>query len=268
MKKLVTLFSLFAVFIISCKDEKKTNQQSNKTQEYSVYIKQLMEATEKHPDSVGLRFVLVSALDSAGFYKDALIQMDKLITKDSLNNGFWFKKGSIQQNAKDTLGAMLSFKRAINVYASVDALLSLANLYAETKNDSALLYTAAVERINPDRKFEADCIFINGVYFARAGKIKEALDLFDACINASHTYMVAYMEKGFIYYETKNYDEALKTFQLATKVTNTYTDAYYWQGKCYEAKNDKQNAILFYQKSLSLDKNIVEAEQAIERLSK
>lgn len=268
MKNLITLFSLVLILIVGCKDEKKNNQQSNTTQEYSAYIKQLMEATEKHPDSVGLRFVLVNALDSAGFYKEALLQMDKLISKDSLNSGFWYKKGSIQQNAKDTSGAMLSFKRSIKVYASVDALLSLANLYAETKNDSALLYTAAVERINPDRKFEADCVFINGVYYARAGKTKEALELFDACINASYTYMVAYMEKGFICYDSKNYDEALKTFQLATKVTNTYADAYYWQGKCYEAKSDKQNAILFYQKSLSLDKNIVEAEQAIERLSK
>lgn len=265
MKK--TLFVALSIFfLVACKTENNKAEIKKDEVVFSTEIKNLIAAVEKNPDSTILRMQLVNTLDSSGFYKDALQHLDKLIVKDSLNYGYWYKKGWLQQNAKDTSGAVVSFKRAIRVYASADALLSLANLYAETKNDSALLYCAAVERLNPDRKFAADCRFIEGVFYARTNKTKEAKDKFDECINTSHTYMVAYMEKGFIFYDEKNYNEALKIFKLAATVNNMYADAYYWQAKCYEVMNNKVEAVSFYQKALALDKTIEEANIAIKRL--
>ncbi len=88
----------------------------------------------------------------------------------------------------------------------------------------------------------------------------------DRCINNNYTYMEAYMEKGFIYYDAKKFDDALKVFQQAITVNNLYADAYYWEAKCYEAKGNKQDAILNYQRSLGLDKNLKEAKEALKRL--
>ena len=59
--------------------------------------------------------------------------MDSLISKDSLNYGLWYTNGRIAEDAGDTLQAMQSYDRAIRVYPSADAMLSLANLYAEQK---------------------------------------------------------------------------------------------------------------------------------------
>jgi tetratricopeptide (TPR) repeat protein len=78
--------------------------------------------------------------------------------------------------------------------------------------------------------------------------------------------MEAYMEKGFIYYETKKYQEALKVFQQAITVNNLYADAYYWQAKTYEALGNKEEALINYQRSLGLDKTLKEAREAIKRL--
>ena len=78
--------------------------------------------------------------------------------------------------------------------------------------------------------------------------------------------MVAYLEKGFIYYDQKKYSEALKIFELAATVSNTYADAYYWQAKCFEGLGNKKEALNNYQKALTLDKNLKEADDALKRL--
>jgi tetratricopeptide (TPR) repeat protein len=78
--------------------------------------------------------------------------------------------------------------------------------------------------------------------------------------------MEAYMEKGFIYFEARNYQSALQVFEKAITVNKTYADAYYWKAKCQEAMGNKTEALTNYQRSLGLDKNLKEARAAIDRL--
>lgn len=260
-------YFILAFFVAVCCTACDTENSKKETAaNLSPYLKDLFKQTKQYPDSVNLRITLINALDSAGLHKDALQQMDSLIIKDSLNFGFWNAKGHLQENAKDTMGAIVSYKRALRIYPSPDAMLTLANLFAETKNDTALLLCKQVKELSADRKYEADCYFIEGILYARKGNIQQALSTFDACINARYTYVVAYLEKGFIYYDSKQYAEALKIFQLAASVSNAYADAYYWQAKCYEAMNNKNEAITNYSKALSLDKNLTEAATALQRL--
>lgn len=218
------------------------------------------------PDSVGLRLKLAAVLDSVGDYKTALLHVDTLIMRDSLNYGLWFQKGQIMQDAQDTSGAILMYNRAIRIYPSTDALLSLANLYAETKNKNALAICARVKDLQQGREMDAHCAFISGIYYARTGDTKQALKYFDECIANNYTYMVAYIEKGLIYFDQKNYKEALSIFQFASRVNNLYADAYYYQARAYEMMNQKDSAILRYKQSLSLDKSIIEARNGLKRL--
>lgn len=262
MKHIVVSTFLLAITLISCNN---SNTKKDVTQ-FPQYINELISATNKYPDSLSLKISLVNALDSLGFYKEAIQQVDSLITTDSLNFGFWNAKAHLQENAKDTFAAIVSYKRAVKIYAAPDAMLSLANLYAETKNDSALLLCKAVNNLSADRKYTADCKFIEGIYFSRTGNTQKAIELFDECINNRYTYVVAYLEKGFIFYDAKQYKEALNIFTLAATVSNVYADAYYWQAKCHEAMNNKKEALVNYEKALALDKNFVEAKEGIERM--
>lgn len=78
--------------------------------------------------------------------------------------------------------------------------------------------------------------------------------------------MDAYLEKGYVYYDTKKYDKALAVFALACEVRNRFADAYYWQGKCYEAMNKKTEAVAKYQQAYDINNTLVEAQDAIKRL--
>ena len=262
--KISTVFLVTGVFISSCiQHDKKENDMDNSTTQLT---DQLKKAVEKYPDSAGLRMQLINTFDSVGMYKEAIAQTDSLIKKDSLNNGLWFTKAQLQEDKKDTTAAIKSYTRAINIYPSKDAQLHLANLFAETKNPKSLLICSNVSRLGMGRETDADCNFIAGVYYARTGAKKQALEYFDKAINDNYTLMEAYMEKGFIYYDGKNYIGALKVFEKAVTVNNTYADAYYWRAKCNEALGNKAEAILDYKRSSGLDKDLKEAAAAIKRL--
>ncbi len=252
-----------SIFLFSCKN----NENKKSAVITSEYIIALQNQVLASPDNINIHYALVNSLDSAGYYNEAFQEINQLISKDSLNAQFWLTKGQIQEHSKDTSSAIISYRRSIRVYASPDAMLTLANIYAETKNDTALVLCNNVLQMKLGKQYDAHANFIAGVYYARKLHYSKAFALFDECINNSHTYIVAYLETGFIYYDLKNYNEALKIFQLAATISNAYADAYYWQAKCFEALKNKTEAINNYQKALSLDKNLKEAEIALKRLN-
>lgn len=259
------MFILIVFFaILSCgeNDKKRASDDSFKPNT----IDKLTTLVQQNPDSAGLRMKLINSLDSQNMYNEAIAQTDSLIKKDSLNNGLWFTKARLQEDNKDTSEAIRSYTRAINIYPSTEAQLSLANLFAETKNPKALLISNSVKKLNIGKETDADCDFIAGVFYARSGENNYALQLFDEAINENYTLMEAYMEKGFIYYDSKKFADALKVFETAITVNNTYADAYYWKAKCEEAIGNKADAILDYKRASGLDKKLKAAADAVKRL--
>lgn len=265
MRWIITALIILVV-ICSCKNEAGEEQSKSADPEKVALVESLKKQVQQDPDSAGTRMRLVNALDSLGMYKEAIAETDSLIKRDSLNNGLWFAKGQLLESNKDTAAAIESYRRAIAIYASVEAQLHLANLYAETKDPRSLLICQTVARMGLGRETDASCDFIAGIYNARTGHYEQAIMLFDRAISNNYTMMEAYMEKGFVYYETKRVPEALKVFERAVTVNNMYADAYYWQAKCYEAMGNKQEAIVNYQRSLGLDKELKEAREALKRL--
>ncbi len=259
--------ALFFLFLLACKNESKTNHaQALSPGDLPASVKNLMSNVSKNPDSTGLRFQLVDALDSMGDYTEALAQADSMIKRDSLSYALWYRKAMVQENAKDTPGALRSFRYAIRIYPSPDAMLAAANLLAEKGNDTALLLTKEVASFREGREYTAHCNFINGVYYARKGEHAKAMAAFNNCILNDLNYMEAYMEKGFLYYESKKLPEAIQVFTTVITLKNTYPDGYYWLGKCYETNQNKPGAISNYQKALTLDPQLKEAGIALKRL--
>ena len=264
----ITLFIFFSLILISaCNTSTDNNNQAQDASGYyKEYIQYLNAQIKSSPDSTGLRLKLATVLDSAGNYHEALKQMDSLLLKDSANFGLWFTRGSIAEDAGDTILAINSYSRAVRVYPSADAMIKLANLYAEQKNDAALIICNQVKQLRLGREFDAHCAFIAGVYYARTANQKMALQSFDECIASNYTYMEAYIEKGLVYFDSKQYREALSVFIFAATVNSLDADPYYWQARCYEMMNIKDSAILRFKQSLSLDKNAPETIEALKRL--
>lgn len=270
MKKIIFISVCMSFLLAACNGDKKETTSDNIINTDSLLaqeeIKNIKTAVAVNPDSTGLRLKLVYALDSINNHKDALAQMDSLVQKDKSNYGLWFTRGQIAENAGDTLTAMESYATAAKIYESPDALLSLANLYAETKNDRAITICSRIKALGQGRETDADCDFITGVYYARTGNAEGAITFFDKCIAENYTYMEAYIEKGLVYFDKKDYANALSVFSFASSVNNMYADAAYYQARCYEMMNKKDSAVLKFQQSLALDKNLIEAREGLKRM--
>lgn len=271
MKKI--LFIQFTLLLLAACNGNKEDTSSDKT---SVNTDSLLAQQEirkiendisQNPDSIGLRLKLVYALDSINNHKEALAQIDSLVQKDKSNYGLWFTRGQVAENAGDTLTALESYATAAKIYESPDALLSLANLYAETKNERAITICSRVKALGQGRETDADCDFVAGIYYARTGNADAAITFFNKCISENYTYMEAYIEKGMVYFDKKDYAHALEVFNFASTVDNMYADAAYYQARCYEMMNKKDSAILKFNQSLALDKNLKEAREGLERLN-
>lgn len=254
---------LFLLLTACQQQEKKLPAQET---EIPAQAKALFNAVNQYPDSISLRVQLVNALDSAGALPLALAQMDSLIKKDSANFGIWYHKAQLSEKAMDTAMALHAYQVAARIYPSPDALLGMANLLAEKKNVQAISICDEVESLRLGREYLAHTSFIKGVYFARTGNIVKAIASFDRCIGNDYQYMEAYMEKGFLFYDTKQADKAISIFEKALEIRPTYADASYWLAKCLEAKGEKEKAILQYRKALVLDPSIKEAKEALQRL--
>jgi tetratricopeptide (TPR) repeat protein len=254
-----------AFIYIGCKDEKHEDKPAANPAHVQL-VHALTEEVRQHPDSSPVRMRLADALDSLGDYTQALVQLDTLIMNDSLNNGLWFRRGQLQEAINDTTGALKSYQRAVHIYPSIDAQLSLANLLAERKDVRCLDICQSILKMGVDRETSAHCYFISGIYYSRTNNADKAITMFDQCINNNYTYMEAYMEKGFVYFDNKKYKEAQQVFDRAITVNNMYADGYYWRAKTQEAMGNKQEAIIDYQRSLGLDKGLKEAKAALDRL--
>jgi tetratricopeptide (TPR) repeat protein len=270
MTKLKLFAILLLTLLVACNgnNDQTPNKDSaaQTTKPYPDYVQDLFSAVKQQPDSTGLRFKLATALDSIGAYKPALEQMDSLLVKDSTNYALWFTKGRIAEDAGDTLLAMQSYDIALRIYPSADAMLGLANLYAEQKNERALLICTQVKRLSLGREYDAHADFIAGIYNARTGNKKKAIAFFDNCIANDYTYMEAYIEKGLLYYDNKQYREALNVFKFASTINALDADPYYWQGRCFEMMNIKDSAVLRFKQALNLDKDSKEIREALKRV--
>lgn len=258
------------IMTFSCKnDENNSNKKNGKNIdiEYSESLISDISLLKNHPDSNGLRMKVALGMDSVGDYKNALIQMDSLIKRDSSNYAFYFTKARISQDYQDTTQAINNYKKAIKIYPAPESMLFLANLLAERKDASCLKMAQSVKAMRLSASDNANCDFIAGVYYARIKDSSNALKNFNSALNLNYTLMPAYIEKGLVYFDNKDYRKALNTFQFASQVDHLYADAYYYMARSYEMMGIKDSAVLRFKQTLSLDKSAVEAEDGLKRLN-
>jgi tetratricopeptide (TPR) repeat protein len=268
MRKVSGLFLILScIAFFSCNSNSSSNTKDDSVKNA---MQPFLESMEKQisvfPDSPGIRLQYAFALDSVKMYKEALAQMDSLTKKDTTNYGFFYAQGQIAEDAGDTILALKSYTHAANIYESPDVLLAMANLYAEMKDERAILFCSRVKALGLGREADANCAFITGVYYARIHKGDEALKYFDACITNNYTYMEAYIEKGLIFFDRHEYQKALDIFRFASTVNNLYADAYYYMARCYEMMDKKDSATLRFKQSLQLDPSMVEAKERLQQL--
>ncbi len=225
----------------------------------------LNKCIQQYPGNMEFMRRLGEAYTQTGHTKEALALYDDLLKKDSGNFEALYEKGMLYAALKDTGSAIAALEKSYQRQPILQNGLALANLYAETKNIAVIDLCDALQRRDTAREF-VDPVFLKGVYYSNTKDYPKAIAFFDEAIGRDWHFIEPYIEKGIILFEQKNYDEALKTFQFAANISYTNADNYYWMGRCYEAIGKNDEALDYYYKALTFDKDFTEAKEAIRRL--
>jgi tetratricopeptide (TPR) repeat protein len=228
-------------------------------------MKLLKDCRKKFPANDSFSRLLGELYMQSGNMKAAMTLYDTSLKKDSLNFEAWYEKALLLEKAKDTAGAIASLKKAYALQPTNTYALELAHLYAEKGNGLALSLCDEVMEKDSTKEL-LDPLFIKGIYYANTGQNAKAIIQFDSCIRRDWKFTDAYLEKGILLFKQKNYAQALKTFNMTVTVSNTYPDGYFWIGRCYEVAGRREEAILYYQQALALDKDFTEAADRIKNL--
>jgi Flp pilus assembly protein TadD len=217
------------------------------------------------PSNAQVGRLLADAYTAAGKANQALTIYNDMIAKDSLDPETYYEKAILMEQLRDTTEAIGALQRAYSIQPLDGYGLELAHIYAEQKNPLALKICDFILK-HDSAGVLIDPLFIKGIYYANTKQFSKAIAQFDACILRDWKTTDAYLEKGRILFQMKNYDAAMQTFNMAITVTNTDPDAYFWLGRCYEAEHRNMDAVNNYRKAISLDKDFTEARQRMEIL--
>lgn len=161
-----------------------------------------------------------------------------------------------------------SLEQAFNQNPSQENAFELAYAYAETKNKKAIWFTDTL--IKYGRKEDIGFAwYAKGLYYQNVGDVQKALKLYDSSIVADYTLLDTYRDKGQLQFSLKQHDAALKTFaqgRSLAKDLSAKAEFLYWAAKCFEALGDKRNAKDNYESAYALDKTLVEAKAAADKL--
>jgi tetratricopeptide (TPR) repeat protein len=224
------------------------------------------DALKKLPESISFRIALARGYQQKKQWDEAMKicteitdrfpgQLDALMLQAEL----------LKDQGRDPEAMVILEKAYAYAPGDVELAHTLAFDYAQAKNPKVLRLADSLIKVDP-RQRHAEPYYFKGLYFENIGKPQEAIKYFDEATRHDYYFLDAYMDKGSVLYDAKNYSAALKTFQLAATITPTYADAYFWMGKTQEAMGNKPEAKLNYQRAYGLDKELKEAKESADRL--
>jgi tetratricopeptide (TPR) repeat protein len=226
----------------------------------------LEEGIQRFPHNIEFRRRLGELYAQMGRPVKALAQYDTLLASDPSNFECWYDKGTLLAQARDTAGAIKALEESFRIMPISYSGLALANIYAEKKDPRALQICDRLIAADSSGQ-QTDPYYMKGVYYSETGQSAKAIQQFEECIRRDWKMTDAYIEKGIVLYEMRQYNKALEVFTMASTVSNTNPDAYFWMGRCYEATGKKEDAIVNYQRALSLDDSFSEAREHLRKIS-
>ncbi|MEP7255167.1 MAG: tetratricopeptide repeat protein [Ferruginibacter sp.] len=225
----------------------------------------MKDVIAKFPDSLLLKEKLIQYYRDSGDYDKAIATANEILKKDSLNPRLWDIKATLHFENGDTLNAIRSFEKAIQILPDPGYIMSLGSLYAQTKNSRALAVSDLLLK-DKNTKAEKEALFIKGLYFNYAGDKTRAIGFFDKCLSLDYTFMFGYREKAIALYDLGKYEEAIKVLDKAVTLQNNFDEGYYWRGRCLEKLNKPNEAIEEYRTALMYSPDFVEAKEALSKL--
>jgi tetratricopeptide (TPR) repeat protein len=217
------------------------------------------------PNRVDLSYTLADAYITRKQYNAALAINDSILKTNPTNRLFLEKKANLllDMNKKDE--AIVILEKLYNSGAKYIGA-NLAFLFAETKNPKVLALTD--EMIKSDSAMEhAEPYYFKGVYYYNIDDKLRALEFFNKAIINDKYFVDAWIEKGKTQFELNQTAISKSTFLKLIEISPDNADAFYWLGRCEEAAGNKAEAKINYQKAFALDKTMMVAKEAANRIN-
>ena len=226
----------------------------------------IQQAIKLLPQSVMLRLSLARTLAMQNKTDEALKVCDEILLTDPFQLKTLVLKSELLDKKQNTSESIATLEKAIAIAPELEELnYNLAFKYAQDKNPKVL--TLCDSLIKKDSlNIHPEPFYFKGVYYYNTNDKTKAIELFDLAIQHDYNFLDAYIDKGRTLYEMKKYEEAFIILQRAASITPTFADAYYWMAKCQEAVGEKDEARLNYQRAYGLDKTLIEAKEAADKL--
>ena len=125
-------------------------------------------------------------------------------------------------------------------------------LYAQNRYEEAL---AAFERIR-GYKDKADVSNYVGCCYMYTNRFKEAENCFKNLQERFPKWEIPFYNLGRLYIKTKELSKAEYYIKKALKINPNSSDANFYMGLCYEKSNRLEDAVKFYQESVTIEDSI------------
>jgi len=226
----------------------------------------LNQALQELPESFLLRLTLARSLSAQNKTDEALKACEELLQKNPTQVDVLKMKADLLDRKGNKAAAISTLEKAYNLTPyDVELNYMWALKLAEAKNSRVISLCDSLGRADSGGH-HAEPYYYKGIYYSNTGDKAKAFSEFNEAIRHDYTFMDAYIEKGAILYEQKNYAAAYKVFDLAASISQQFAAAYYWRGKCEEATGQKNEAKLDYTRAFALDNTFTEAKEAADKL--
>lgn len=228
----------------------------------------LEAALRELPNSFLLQLTLARALDEQKRTDEALKLCDAMLQKNPDQVDVLKMKADILDRKGNTSETITTLEKAYHLTPfDIELNYMLALKLAEAKNSRVIALCDSLIRAD-SMGTHAEPFYYKGIYYSNINEKAKALFSFNAAIKVNYNFLESYIEKGSLLYDMKKYEEALAVFNLCLTISPKFADVYYWIGKCQEAMGKPEEAKLNYQRAYSLDKNLLEAKTAAEKIAR
>jgi tetratricopeptide (TPR) repeat protein len=197
-------------------------------------------------------------------YSEALETFNTLLEVNPMNAGTLVYMGLAAKEMKDTAQAMARFEKALSINPSeFNAVMQMANLYAERKPDLALQYYDRALSID---EYSDEALYAKGFLLQKIGRYQDALGLYLRTkeVNAGHRF--AYYNSAVIYGLFKDFEEALRWLDDLIALDENFAKAYHYRAYVNEQLGRTKDAIGDYRKTLELDPKNEDAKNQLTAL--
>ncbi|HNB80751.1 MAG TPA: tetratricopeptide repeat protein [Chitinophagaceae bacterium] len=224
-------------------------------------VQWIQKAIARNPEDAQAHLKIARLFLFTGEYPKAFNSINTVLRSDVYNAEAYFLKGMCYKNMGDTNKSIGSFQTAVQTNPDYkDAHMQLALIYSARKNALALRY---FENAYSCDSSDLEPLYGAAMFWQNQEKFDEAKKVFRRIILINPQYEKSYYNTGWMLLQEDSVEKALRHFAMAIQVKQDYTEAWYNRGLCYEilgkadsARNDYQQALVFYPEFIPAQKSL------------